>query len=403
MPRLLGADFPYTGFADRFAKASAQWEAAAWADLFAEVGARYVVMVTKHHDGYQLWPSRVPHPHRPGFHAPRDFVGELTGAVRQRGLRMGLYYSGGPDWLFEGRAVADAVDMANGIPQTPEYVRYVDAQWRELIERYQPSILWNDIGFPASLDVKALYADYYNRIPDGVINDRCLQADVRKLSGNPLGRALLRFLIGRILESPAKNGIPKNLHADFTTPEYASLQQIAAHKWETVRGIGYSFGYNQNETAEHALSVNELVWMLVDIVSKNGNLLLNLGPKADGSIPALQLERVQGLGRWLKVNGEAIFGTRPWVAAESQSLAETPVRFTQKGDSLYAILRGAPAEAKIILPGLRFAAGTGVRLLGESRPLTLQAETATVILPGRLPDAPAYALQFTPRPEIVFH
>jgi alpha-L-fucosidase len=399
--KTFGDHITYPDFAAQFNVAAAKWDPAPWADLFTRVGARYVVLVSKHHDGFLLWPSQQRNPFRPDFCAERDIVGELTEAVRARGLRMGLYYSGGPDWWFEGQTVADVVDMANGIPQSPEYVRYVDAHWRELIERYQPSVLWNDIGFPAKLNVKALYADYYERVPDGVVNDRCIQADVRKLASNRIGRAILRFLVERLLTSSSSNGIPKTIHADFTTPEYASLKKIAAHKWETVRGVGYSFGYNQNETAEHMLSIEQLVHMLVDIVSKNGNLLLNLGPMADGTIPPLQLERVEGLGRWLAVNGEAIYSSRPWVEAESQTASGLPVRFTQKDGSLYVILLGKPSETEVRFPSLRFQSGTVVQLLGNDRPVTIRPEEAAVQLPGPLSGAPAYALKFTPAPEFI--
>ena len=393
-----GADFPYPDFKDRFNAAAQQWDPSAWAGLFQQVGARYVVLVTKHHDGFTLWPSQVPNPHRPGFHAARDIVGELTAAVRARGLRMGLYYSGGPDWNFVTEPVDSLVAMATNIPQSEEYVRYVDAHWRELIERYQPSILWNDIGYPAKLDIKALYAHYYASVPEGVINDRSLQADVSKLAGSRIGRAILNWLIKRVFAAPTGGGIPKNIHADFLTPEYATLSTIAAHKWETCRGIGYSFGYNQNETAGHMLSVEGLVHMLADVVSKNGNLLLNLGPMPDGTIPPLQLERVEGLGRWLAVNGEAIYGTRPWVTAEGVTGEGLPLRFTQKDGRLYAILLGTSTGTRVNFPGLRFAPGTTARLLGSDAPLEFSPDSMQVTLSAPLPAAPAHAFEFTPAP-----
>lgn len=396
-----GESFQYPDFAPLFNAAAEKWDPQSWAGLIAGVGARYVVLVSKHHDGFQLWPSRTRNPFRPDFCAKRDIVGELGQAVRARGLRMGLYYSGGPDWWFESRPVTDVVGMANNIPQTPEYVRYVDAQWRELIERYQPSILWNDIGFPARLDIKRLYADYYNQIPDGVINDRCVQADVRGLSRTRLGRAVLRLLIERLLARSGKGGIPRSIHADFTTPEYTTLAASVNYKWESVRGLGYSFGFNRNETAEHMLTVEQLVHMLADIVSKNGNLLLNLGPEADGTIPALQRERVEGLGRWLARNGEAIYATRPWTVAEGQTDQGLAVRYTRGGDSLYAILLGTPRGGPLRLSGLRFAPGTSVNLLGEPQPLEVHQAESAVSLPASLEASPAWTLRIHPVPELV--
>jgi len=275
----------------------------------------------------------------------------------------------------------------------------VDAHWRELIERYRPSVIWNDIGFPAKLNVKVLYADYYNTIPDGVINDRSLQADVRKLIRSPLGRALVSWLLKAALNTPGNGSIPKNIHTDFTTPEYTSVSKLVAHKWEATRGLGYSFGYNQNETAEHMLTIDKLVRHLVDIVSKNGNLLLDVGPMADGTIPALQLERLEGLGQWLSVNGEAIFATRPWHTAEAETADGTPVRFTQRDNVLYAILLEAPTSAEAQFPSLIFKTGTTIQLLGEERPLSVDIATSTAHLPGKLSGSPAYALKITPMPE----
>jgi alpha-L-fucosidase len=399
--RTYGPYFLYTDFAPLFDQAVASFDPAAWADLFCRAGARYVVLTTKHHDGYTLWPSEHPNPNVEDWHASRDLVGDLAQAVRARGMRMGLYYSGGLDWTFEPRAIRDIVDLLGTMPQSPAYVTYVDRHWRELIARYHPSVLWNDIGFPAGLDVKALYADYYNAVPDGVVNDRGIQANIGWLSRNRVGRAVLRFVLNLAMRSFVSGSAPKMGHADFTTPEYASLGQIADHKWEATRGIGASFGYNRNETAEHMLSVAELVRSFVDIVSKNGNLLLNVGPMADGTIPPLQEERLLGLGEWLAANGEAIYGTRPWVRAEGTTAADVPVRFTSKGEALYAILLGTPEgrQVHLALPGL--VPEATVRLLGHDAALrfTYESGQLAVDLPESLPPSPAHALRITPAPE----
>jgi alpha-L-fucosidase len=113
----------------------------------------------------------------------------------------------------------------------------------------------------------------------------------------------------------------------FTTPEYVVLDSITKQKWETCRGIGYSFGYNQVETAEQLLSSEQLIRMFVDIVSKNGNLLINVGPKADGTIPENQLKPLKDLGKWLKQNGEGIYDTRPWTKSSQVLDDKTEVRF----------------------------------------------------------------------------
>ena len=123
------------------------------AALFSEVNARYVVLTTKHHDGFTLWQSDFPCPHKESYHAQRDVVGDLTEAVRDHGMRMALYYSGGLDWAFNESRIDDGPDVWGTIVQTPEFVEYSLAHWRELIDRYQPSIMWNDIGYPAAADL----------------------------------------------------------------------------------------------------------------------------------------------------------------------------------------------------------------------------------------------------------
>ena len=173
-------------------------------------------------------------------------------------------------------------------------------------------------------------------------------------------------------------------------------------KWEATRGIGHSFGYNQNEGPEDYLSVEELVRSFVDIVSKNGNLLLDVGPMADGTIPQLQRERLLGLGAWLDVNGEAIFGTRAWVTAEGKSTEGIGIRFTQKAGSLYATILDTPKAGKITLEQLQAATGTTITLCGSSTPLawTQQGNILSVSLPA-LENAPAYSLKITPAPQLV--
>lgn len=369
--RAYGADFPYHAFAATFNGGLARWNPDTWAALFAEVGARYVVLTTKHHDGFLLWPSRTPNPFIEDYFAARDLVGDLAESVCAHGMRMGLYYSGGLDWTFLGEPICDLPSLVAAVPQQPEYIAYADAHWRELIDRYQPSVLWNDIGYPFAANVDALFADYYNTLPDGVVNDR--------------------------FSMPPGAG---NRHFDFTTPEYAVYDDIQPHKWESTRGIGFSFGYNQNEDARAFLSVEELVHSFVDIVSKNGNLLLNIGPMADGTLPEGQRERLRGLGAWLQVNGEAIFGTRPWARAEGDAGEGIGVRFTQKGDALYVIVLGAPAGSQVSIASLAVDANAVVTLLGYDGALAWAQDGArlTVTLPGSLPEAPAYSLRITPKP-----
>jgi alpha-L-fucosidase len=331
-----GPDFSYDDFVPLFNEANTRWNPDAWAELFARIGAGYVVLTSKHCESFQLWPSAHPNPYKKNYTARRDIVGELTSAVRTRGMRMGLYYCGGFDWTFNTTPITSAVDLGLSIPQSPEYIAYCTKHWHELIDRYQPSVMWGDVGYPFKADVPALFAYYYNHVPDGVINDRFYQVDptlLKRLVRIPGMRSLVdRILTKAFLEG--KTSTP-TVHSDFTTPEYSSNPVLTTKKRESCRGIGYSFGYNRNETANHMLSVEDLVRMFVDIVSKNGNLLLNVGPMADGTISELQMERLEGLGAWLRTNGEAIFNTRPWLITEGGDAGgDRCALYTQSGRHL---------------------------------------------------------------------
>ena len=355
----------YRDFQPLFEQAVQRWDPGAWAKLFKRVGAQYVVLTTKHHDGYTLWPSREKNPQRADWQSRRDIVGELSEAVRQQGLRMGLYYSGGLDWTFNPAPITDFPTLISNIPQDSAYAAYAEAQWRELIERYRPAVLWNDIGFPARADQKRLFADYYNAVPDGVINER------------------FNLLKPEVF--------------DFTTPEYAVIDTINPKKWEATRGIGGSFGFNRAEDAAQFLSVNDLVDSFIDIVSKNGNLLLNVGPEADGTIPAGQLDRLTGLGDWLGQNGEAIFGSRPWTRAEGRTTDGIKVRFTKKGGALYAILLETPKSSSVTIEGVQPPKGATISLLGRRGTLVrTPADTGfSIRWPAEVPEQPAYVIKIS--------
>jgi len=358
-----GANFDYYDFAPMFDRDVQKWNPAEWARLFRETGARYAVLTTKHHDGFRLWPSRVPNPNRATekITAKRDLVGDLTKAVRAEGLKMGLYYSGGLDWTFEPRPIATMEDLKTTAPQSEEYARYADAHWRELIERYQPAVLWNDITYPKAGKLTDIFSEYYNRVPEGVIDNRF--------------------------------GVD---FADFTTPEYAKYDKITAKKWESCRGLGFSFGYNRVEGPKEVIASDKLVALLADIVSKNGNLLLNIGPRPDGSISEIQLDRLHALGRWLKVNGEAIFDTQPWVRASAGP--EGPdVRFTQKDDTLYAILLARPS-ATVAIPALDPKDGAEISALGGGRLEWSRSNGNLVVQTGQLPGEYAWTLKIRPAP-----
>jgi alpha-L-fucosidase len=356
-----GADFNYYDFVPAFNREIQKWNPDQMAAIFRQAGARYVVLTSKHHEGFTLWPSSIPNPTLPPDrqHGARDIVGELTTAVRNQGMRMGLYYSGGYDWTFVPGPIRTAADYQSVKPESAEYGKYANAQIHELITRYKPSILWNDIDWPKTGDALGVEADYYNAVPDGVIDDRF--------------------------------GIQ---HADFTSPEYAKLDHISQKKWEECRGLGRSFGYNRAEGEAETIAPADLIALLVDIVSKNGNLLLDVGPEADGTIPSVQMERLKALGAWLKQNGEAIYDTTPWTQATAKSAEGDDLRFTRKGSDLYVTVLGKPKGQTITIEELPARPGVRITQLGNSQELGGKVRLAFVQIALKAPPEGEYAYSF---------
>lgn len=302
-----GKDFPYERFADMFT--CEKWQPAEWARLFKEAGAGYVVLTTKHHDGFCLFPSKYTNYNAMNHGPKRDLVGELTDAVRAEGMKMGTYFSGLLDWTTVERPRTQHYNV-DSYNHTYAFADYSFNQAKELVDRYKPSLLWNDIGWPekGQIDLPHLFAHYYNEVPDGVVDDR-YSVDF----------------------------------CDFTTAEYLTGNRSMDKKWEMCRGLGLSFGYNQNEGDETVISGPDLVRILVEYVSHNGNLLINVGPRADGTIPEIQADRLRKLGAWLKRHGEAIYGTRPWRERQQDALEGNATAFyTRKGRDLYAIIDRLP-------------------------------------------------------------
>ena len=176
---------------------------------------------------------------------------------------------------------------------------------------------------------------------------------------------------------------PKAPHFDFVTPEYATFDHITAHKSETCRGIGNSFGYNQCENARDYQKADDLIRLLADVVSKNGNLLLNVGPCADGTIHPLQVTALEGLGRWLKANGESIYGTRPWIRFKDTDANGTEVRYTAKEGALYAIVTKLPASKVLCLP-LGLVGGATLLETGDALEVERSGGNLQIALPARI-------------------
>lgn len=300
-----GKNFKYEDFIPMW-KAE-NWDPAKWAELFKKAGAQYVVLTTKHHDGFCLYPSKYTDFNCVKMGPKRDITGELTDAVRAEGIRMGLYYSGLIDWQYANDPIFEDDDLFGTASPTFEYADYSYKQMMELVDTYEPSLVWNDIGWPKQSEemMPFFLAHYYNKVEEGVVNDRF-----------------------------------NDRYHDFLTKEYKQGKVDRSEKWEMCRGMGLSFGYNENEGDDQIISEQGLISLLVGTVANNGNLLINIGPKADGTIPAEQERRLLVLGKWLETNGEGIYETR---CSRRESIVldnGTAVHFTAKGSDLYVFVDG---------------------------------------------------------------
>ena len=254
------------------------WQPGEWARLFKEAGAKYVLLVTKHHDGYCLWDSQQQPQWNSTVSGPRrNIVAELTDAVRKKGLRMGFYYSL-PEWSNPRH-----IWMHDPDDDISDYVEnYMIPQFKDLVSRYRPEVIFTDGDWQNTAEqfhAEELISWYYNTVgPDAIVNDRWGQG--------------------------TQHG--------FKTPEYsASISGQGNRPWAECRGIGRSFGYNRNEDIDNFVTDRQLIQHFVELVADGGGLTLNVGPMADGTIPYIQQERLRALGRWLNINGEAIYGSEP--------------------------------------------------------------------------------------------
>ena len=285
-----------------------------WANLFAYAGAQYIVPLSKHHDGITLWDAPGTGTRNTVHRGPkRDLIGDIATAVRKAGIRFAVYYSGGLDWEVTKTlpAISDNNQGVEGMqrPVDAAYSMYAYKHVIDLIDRYKPDVLWNDIQWPdfskreGEYSLAALFDYYYKEVPHGVVNDRW----------------------------------GKDTHFDYETSEYQFMADSEnAPAWENCRGIGLSFGYNQVESEQHSLNTESALRHFLDIVSRGGNFLLNIGPTASGEIPEIQKKVLMGLGDWMAINSGAVYATR---AIKEIPATDTPwVRWAKKGNSVFAYI-----------------------------------------------------------------
>jgi alpha-L-fucosidase len=301
---------PYDNFLDQWT--AERFDPHAWAELFAEAGASFVLPTTKHHDGIALWDAPGTGTRNTVHRGPRrDLVREIADAVRARGLRFGVYYSGGLDWsvtTYPPHTTHAEVHTLR--PNDAAYNMYAIAHVRDLIDRYRPDVLWNDIDWPDAgkrtgpSSLHELLSQFYAGNPDGVVNDRW-----------------------------------GDTHWDYRTSEYeAGTENEVGENWEQCRGIGLSFGFNQVEGPGQYLDGRGLARLLGDIVSRGGRLLLNVGPTAAGEIPEPQQNALAGLGRWMRV-ARAQLAEATTVDEQVAAAQDDPwVRWVQTPRHLIALL-----------------------------------------------------------------
>ena len=353
----------YKAFAKDFT--AAKYDPQAWAALAKEAGVKYVVITAKHHDGFTMYDSRYSDWNAVKAAAGRDLLQPLADAVRAQGLKFGLYYSQSQDWinLGGGKGNTQPWDPEQNKGSFDEYLKTIALpQIREILDKYHPSYLFFDTEYSMTPERARPIFDLTCKYPDLIINNR--------LGGGVLG--------------------------DIGTPEQHIATDPFGRSFETCMTINNSWGYNAGDLRWK--SAQQLIRNLSDIVSKGGNYLLNIGPTSEGLIPQPEVERLQAMGRWLKTNGEAVYGTEAGYYAEPLPWGRVTRKIQPNGDTtLYLHVWNWPADGKVLLPGIQQSVRSG-RLLagGAAVTSTVTGAGLQVTLPGAAtdPDVSVAALEF---------
>ena len=324
-------------------------DADAWVKTARDAGMRYMVITTKHHEGFCLWDSAHTE-YDLGEATPfdRDILGELSAACKKYGLKFGTYYSL-TDWHHPSQR-SDHPGFHPPMRDKPGYVAYMKAQLKELIERYDPAIMWFD-GDWARWWTAEDGVDLYNYLrelnPELMINNRVSKRKVLK--------------------------------KDFGTPENNTPGAALDHLWEACWTINHSWGFKRHDTKWK--SAEQLVRKQVNINTKGGNLLLNVGPKPDGSWPAACTERLLAMGEWNRAHHDAVYGAR-YVSAPPQawgSLAQASDATAEQGE-LFAYISRWPGNKRLLLERLTFGALNATSYEGKHLPTTVGPDGVTIDL-----------------------
>jgi alpha-L-fucosidase len=349
-----------------------------WAKLAKDAGARYVVFTTKHHDGFALHDSRVSE-FDAGSVLQRDLVKEIVEALRAEGLRIGYYHSV-IDWHHDQYEYARSRQLPHPLKERPypngardhrRYLDYLRGEVNELVSNYgQIDILWWDYSaqdFQGDEAWRAfeLMSLVRTRQPRILMNNRLFR--IPEAGWKSMGT-----------EGYAPSLDPK--HGDFITPEqHIPPTGMPGVDWETCMTMNTTWGYSEHD---HAWKSDEtLIRNLVDVASKGGNYLLNIGPKGDGSVPAESVRSLRAIGAWMRTNGESIYGTR------ASRFADLPWgRSTTRGATLYFHVFTWPADGRLVVPGLKTRVPTARLLAGGILPTEITDTGLILRLPSRAPD-----------------
>ena len=369
---------------EKFAKAfnPVKYNAEEWVRTAKDAGMQYIVITSKHHDGFGLWNSETS-----GYNISkygdfgRDALAELSAACQKEGVKLCFYYSI-MDWHHPDAQAPHYPEYNTSKKRNPNFHRYAEnymkPQLKELVERYQPAVLWFDGEWMPEW-TEAMGKDLYQYI-------RSLKPDI--IINNRVGK-------GRAGMQGMNRGT--EFVGDFGTPEQEILANGSSNiDWESCMTMNDTWGFKRND--QNWKPAETLVHNLVDIAAKGGNYLLNVGPTAEGLIPAPSVERLAGMGRWMKTNGEAIYGARMWKTYQEGE----QIRFTKGADhTVYATALTWPGE-QLTLKALQPEDGSEIHLLGYEPALEWtwdEQSGLTIRLPEALQDAanrpsePAYVFK----------